>query len=162
MACLPPTLTTHSFAVYAEPNSRLCQAAIASRRGSMPPVGVYFVRFSSMALIAAFLMWSGVGKSGSPGPKSAISTPLAFNCSAAPITTAVGDTCIRLMRLVSSTTSPWSKGGLTDLQCSGNCKEFQCGTELCLHSRQFGRLIAGTSRDFRAQPLLHDCRDQSC
>ena len=57
----------------------------------MPPVGVYFERFSSIALIAAFLMWSGVGKSGSPGPKSAMSTPLDFSCSAAVMTAAVGE-----------------------------------------------------------------------
>jgi len=69
----------------------LCHAVIASRNGMMPPVAVYLVRFSSMALIAAFLMWSGVGKSGSPGPKSAMSTPLAFNCSAALITAAVAE-----------------------------------------------------------------------
>jgi len=46
---------------YDEPRSRLCHAQMASRSGMMPPVGVYFDLFSSMALIAAFLMWSGVG-----------------------------------------------------------------------------------------------------
>jgi len=51
----------------------------------------------------------GVGKSGSPGPKSAMSTPLAFNCSAALITKAVGEVWMRLMRLVSCTRSPWGE-----------------------------------------------------
>jgi len=39
---------------------------MASRSGMMPPVGVYFDLFSSMALIAAFLMWSGVGSPARP------------------------------------------------------------------------------------------------
>ena len=62
MECLPPTLTTHSAGWYAEPNSRLCHAQMASRSGMMPGTGVYLVLFSSMALMAACLMWSGVGK----------------------------------------------------------------------------------------------------
>src|ERR1700687_4263560 len=106
MECFPPTLTTHSFASYDEPSSRLCHAQMASRSGMMPPVGVYFDLFSSMALIAAFLMWSGVGKSGSPGPKSATSTPRDLSLSASAITAAVGETCMRLIRSVSCTLAP--------------------------------------------------------
>src|SRR6202165_4968170 len=106
MECLPPTLTTHSFGSYDEPSSRLCHAQIASPSDMPPPVGVYFDLFSSIALIAAFLMWSGVGKSGSPGPKSATSTPRDFSLSASAITAAVGETCMRLMRSVSCTLAP--------------------------------------------------------
>src|SRR5712692_5952062 len=109
MECLPPTLTTHSFASYEEPSSRLCHAQMASRSGMMPPVGVYFDLFSSIALIAAILMWSGVGKSGSPGPKSAISTPRDFSLSASAITAAVGEICMRLIRSVSCTLAPRKK-----------------------------------------------------
>src|SRR3977135_1567455 len=72
----------------------------------MPPAGVYFDLFSSIALIPAFLMWSGVGKSGSPGPKSATSTPRDFSLSASAITAAVGEICMRLMRSVSCTLAP--------------------------------------------------------
>src|SRR6267154_4531126 len=89
-----------------EPSSRLCHTQMASRRGITPGVAVYFVLLSLMALIAACLMWSGVGKSGSPGPKSAMSTPLAFSWSAAAMTAAVGEIWIRLMRSVSCTASP--------------------------------------------------------
>ncbi len=106
MECLPPTLTTHSFGSYDEPSSRLCHAQMASRNGITPPVGVYFDLFSSMALIAAFLMWSGVGKSGSPGPKSATSTPRDFSLSASAITAAVGEIWMRLIRSVSCTLAP--------------------------------------------------------
>src|SRR5207302_11072645 len=136
MECLPPTLTTHSFASYEEPSSRLCQAQIASRSGMMPPAGVYFDLFSSIALIAAFLMWSGVGKSGSPGPKSAISTPRDFSFSASEITAAVGEICMRLIRSVSCTFAPRKKFTVCE-------------------TRQI-RL-----RNFRAQALLHDFRHQA-
>src|SRR5215831_13008611 len=80
---------------------------MASRSGRMPPVAVYFVLFSSMALMAAFLMCSGVGKSGSPGPKSATSTPRAFSFSASAITADVGEIWMRLMRSVSCTFVPF-------------------------------------------------------
>src|SRR5712664_2104935 len=106
MECLPPTLTTHSFASNDEPSSRLCHAQMASRNGMMPPAGVYFDLFSSIALIPAFLMWSGVGKSGSPGPKSATSTPRDLSFSASAITAAVGEICMRLMRSVNCTVAP--------------------------------------------------------
>src|SRR5437773_8784570 len=44
----------------------------------MPALGVYFVNPASSALIAAFLMCSGVSKSGSPAPKPQTSMPSAF------------------------------------------------------------------------------------
>src|SRR5207244_12959580 len=107
MECLPPTLTTHSLASYEEPSSRLCHAQIASRSGMIPPVGVYLDLFSSIALIAAFLMWSGVGKSGSPGPKSAPSTPRDFSLSASAMTAAVGGIWLRVLRSVGCALAPW-------------------------------------------------------
>src|SRR6266481_2474483 len=88
---------------------------MASRSGMMPPVAVYFVKFCSMARMAAFLMCSGVGKSGSPGPKSAISTPFAFSFSASAMTAAVGEIWMRLMRSVSCTRSPLVVSASTSL-----------------------------------------------
>src|SRR6266446_8781578 len=99
---------------------------MASRSGMMPPAGVYFDLFSSIALIPAFLMWSGVGKSGSPGPKSATSIPRDLSFSASTITAAVGEICMRLMRSVSCTCAP-------------------CGTFMAFDSY---------SQNFCAQPLL--------
>src|SRR6202166_1771788 len=66
-ACLPPAVTIHSGTVYDEPNCAACHLQIASRSGPIPAVGVYFVRPSCNARIAARWMCSGVGKSGSPG-----------------------------------------------------------------------------------------------
>src|SRR2546421_6431430 len=139
MECFPPTFTTHSLGSYWEPNSRVCHAQMASRRGMMPPVGVYLVKFCSMARMAAFLMWSGVGKSGSPGPKSAISTPLALSLSASAITAEVGEICMRLMRSVSCTRSP--------SQCAACCRH--------VPANSLGL------RNFRPQALFNDGRDQT-
>ena len=61
----------------------------------MPPMAVYFVKSPSMARIPACLMFSGVGKSGSPGPKSTTSRPCSRSLSAASITAIVFDTEIR-------------------------------------------------------------------
>src|SRR6266478_585238 len=111
---------------------------MASRRGMMPPVAVYFVKFCSMARMPAFLMCSGVGKSGSPGPKSAMSTPLAFSFSASAMTAEVGEIWMRLIRSVSCTAfSP------------------------CWHHHFAGVRPLYSSRNFRSQPLLHHGRHQS-
>src|SRR5947207_5238697 len=61
----------------------------------MPPVAVYLVKFFSRASIAARLMFAGVGKSGSPAPKSTRLTPLDLSRSAFITTAAVGETEIR-------------------------------------------------------------------
>src|SRR5689334_2032455 len=133
MECLPPTLTTHSFGSKDECSSRLCHAQIASRNGAMPPAGVYFDLFSLIARIAAFLMWSGVGKSGSPGPKSATSIPLAFSFSASARTAAVGEIWIRLMRSVSCTSGSFANGqvpanSLQARRCRANTELAGSGT----------------------------------
>src|ERR1700681_2476141 len=95
-----------------------------------------------MARMAAFLMWSGVGKSGSPGPKSAISTPLDFNFSASAITAEVGETWMRLIRSVS-------------------CTAFSS----CSLSQQVAglpwSLLYETSRNFRSQSFFNDRRHKS-
>src|SRR6202047_2415601 len=165
MECLPPTFTTHSFASYAERNSRLCQAQIASRRGMMPAVEVYLVLFSSMALMAAFLMWSGVGKSGSPGPKSAMSTPRDFNFSASAMTADVGEIWMRLMRSVRCTISP------SQLLLGGDCQIhcFDLGQTLVKGGGEpFAPLLVAQDkpphpklRNLRTQSFFDDCRHQT-
>src|SRR5512137_2758760 len=69
MICLGP---------YSTPRSSLRRLAMALRRAGMPSLSVYFVKFSRMALIPASLMFSGVGKSGSPTLRSMTSMPSAF------------------------------------------------------------------------------------
>jgi len=77
MECLPPTFVTHSSRRSRSQSSRLCHAQMASRNGIIRAsrcISFVVVR----ALIAACLMWSGVGKSGSPGPRVGNATLLAF------------------------------------------------------------------------------------
>ena len=64
----------------------------------VPPAGVYFVKLLLMASMAACLMLSGVGKSGSPAPKSTTSTPSRRRRSASAATFMVEDTLISAMR----------------------------------------------------------------
>src|SRR5436190_110190 len=52
---------------------------MAERSSGMPADGVYFVKPSLRALIAASLMCCGVSKSGSPAPKPQTSTPSAWS-----------------------------------------------------------------------------------
>src|ERR1700693_2801354 len=61
----------------------------------VPPVGVFFVKLASSAAMAAFLMLSGVGKSGSPAPKSTTSTPSRRKRSASAATFMVDDSLMR-------------------------------------------------------------------
>src|SRR5258707_10242149 len=71
---------------------------MARLRSSVPELFVYLVKFASIARCAAALMWSGVGKSGSPAPKSTTSIPWAFIFMASAATFIVGDTAIRPAR----------------------------------------------------------------
>src|SRR5689334_10551317 len=64
----------------------------------VPPAGVYLVKFCSRARIAACLMLSGVGKSGSPAPKSTTSSPSARRRSASCETFIVDDTLMEEIR----------------------------------------------------------------
>ena len=52
---------------------------IASFNSSVPEAGVYFVTPSWIALIAAWLILSGVLKSGSPAPNPTTSIPCDFS-----------------------------------------------------------------------------------
>src|SRR6266403_1468389 len=118
---------------------------MASRSAMMPPAGVYFVLFSSIALIPAFLMWSGVGKSGSPGPKSATSTPRDLSFSASVITAAVGEICMRLMRSVNCTFAPYGT-----LACTSHSRNFSAQHLLDDGGHQIGQRRA-VLRDFPHQ-----------
>src|SRR5215475_7142575 len=68
--------------------------AMADRRAAVPVFAVYRVRLFLIARMPASLMLSGVGKSGSPAPRSRTSAPSAFNFSAARKTARVDDDCI--------------------------------------------------------------------
>src|SRR4051794_18270195 len=65
---------------------------------AVPPAGVYLVKLASSAAIAARLMLSGVGKSGSPAEKSTTSTPSRRSLSASAMTFMVDETLMREMR----------------------------------------------------------------
>ena len=62
----------------------------------MPSTAVYFdARPLSIALIAAFLMLSGVSKSGSPAPSPMTSRPAAFSARALSVTAMVAEGLMR-------------------------------------------------------------------
>src|SRR5215813_10747395 len=65
----------------------------------MPLADVYLVKFSSSACFAACLMRSGVGKSGSPTPRSMTLTPCDRSLSAAITTAAVDDSFVSRARV---------------------------------------------------------------
>src|SRR5258706_332707 len=93
----------------------------------MPAFGVYFVKFSSIALCAAALAASGVGKSGSPAPKSITSTPARRNWSTFAVTFMVGDPEMRFVRaassaMVSSSTRPLS--AVCSMRSPQSCRYF--------------------------------------
>src|SRR5436190_10633746 len=71
---------------------------MARLRSSVPELFVYLVKLASMARWAAAPMCLGVGKSGSPAPKSTTSIPWAFIFMASAATFIVGDTAIRPAR----------------------------------------------------------------
>ena len=61
----------------------------------MPVAGVYRVMLFRIACIPASLMWSGVGKSGSPTAKLKTSTPSRFIAMARSLSTVVADGAMR-------------------------------------------------------------------
>src|SRR5207253_2365899 len=75
---------------------------MARFRSAVPALGVYFVKFASIARCAAAFTASGVAKSGSPAPKSMTSMPARRIRSTAVATFIVGDPAIRLVRGASS------------------------------------------------------------
>src|SRR5436190_23648094 len=71
---------------------------------TVPLTGVYLVKFLLSASMAAFLMLSGVGKSGSPALKSTTSTPSRRWRSASAATFIVDDSLIHEILSASSCT----------------------------------------------------------
>ena len=69
---------------------------MASFNSFIPEVGVYLVKPSSRAFLAASLIWAGVSKSGSPAPKPMTSIPSAFIRFALAVIARVGDELIWL------------------------------------------------------------------
>src|SRR6476660_4885350 len=72
---------------------------MARLSSSVPELVVYLVKLASIAACAAAEMWVGVGKSGSPAPRSTTSTPCALSRIASAATFIVGDTDIRVVRV---------------------------------------------------------------
>ena len=62
----------------------------------MPETAVYFVNPELMASMAAFLIKSGVSKSGSPAARPMISFPSDLSFNALAVIASVGDSSIRL------------------------------------------------------------------
>ena len=75
MECLAPQETITDDGLYSSPLSAFNFLAMASLSSRIPEVGVYLVKPDWIAAIAAFLMGSGVSKSGSPTPKAITSFP---------------------------------------------------------------------------------------
>src|SRR6266702_4633791 len=98
MICLPPEVTTVCDGLYSSPWSRFILAQIAWRSAGVPGTAVYFVSLAWMALMAASLMWSGVGKSGSPAARPITSLPAAFISRNLPWAALVGEGLMRLRR----------------------------------------------------------------
>ena len=73
------------------PNSRPYHCAIPARSAGKPATGVYFVRPSSRARLAASTTDAGVLKSGSPAPKLTISAPSAFIAAALAVIASVSE-----------------------------------------------------------------------
>src|SRR4029434_8879652 len=86
---------------YSTPLSIRWRSAIARFRSSVPELVVYFVKLASIALCAAADTCGGVGKSGSPAPKSTTSIPWAFIFRASAVTFMVGDMAMRAVRAAS-------------------------------------------------------------
>src|SRR5258708_40122500 len=98
MICLPPDVTTVCDGLYSRPWSRFILAQIAWRSAGVPGTAVYLVSLAWMALMAASLMWSGVGKSGSPAARPITSLPAAFISRNLPWAALVGEGLMRLRR----------------------------------------------------------------
>src|SRR5436189_58364 len=76
----------------------LVRSVIAFLSGRRPVAGVYFVCPLASASVAAFLMWSGVSKSGSPAEKEMTSIPCSFIWLAFAVIASVTDSSTSLAR----------------------------------------------------------------
>jgi len=84
---------------YSKLFSLLNLLTIAFFKAGVPSTAVYFVSPLLIASIAAFFIFSGVSKSGSPAPSPITSLPAAFNSLAFWLTANVGDGLILFKEL---------------------------------------------------------------
>src|SRR4030088_3309232 len=82
---------------------------MASRKGGIPDTGVYLVSPRSIAAIAAFLMLSGVSKSGSPVDSETISRPAFLRSRAFCVTAIVAEGFTR--KRASARKDIWPRSG---------------------------------------------------
>ncbi len=94
ITCFAPVETQISDGLYSKLFSRFNLPIMAFFKAAVPSTAVYFVSPFLIASIAAFLIFSGVSKSGSPIPREIISLPAAFNSAAFIATAMVGEAFI--------------------------------------------------------------------
>src|SRR5215472_17473455 len=125
----------------------LTSACVRLKITCLPPAPVYLVKFCSIAHMAAFLILSGVGKSGSPAPKSTTSTPCVRSFSASAATFIVDETLISEMR---SAISVFSSSAMVSCLrarpdcCADGAESFE---EPCFHRRRYQPLDIATQPD---------------
>src|ERR1700733_10123177 len=132
---------------------------MALRSGAITALVVDLVRFWRSASMAAFLMCSGVAKSGSPGPKSTTSTPRAFSFSPSMSTAMVGDTEIRFTRFASRTAVLLSRALVEPQRGLDGLEVFLRNYFDAQASFDFRRHQAGY-RSAEARDLAHQARTQ--
>eukprot|EP01022_Parablepharisma_sp_SALTPOND_P035049 TRINITY_DN939_c0_g4_i4.p1 TRINITY_DN939_c0_g4~~TRINITY_DN939_c0_g4_i4.p1 ORF type:complete len:1248 (+),score=348.87 TRINITY_DN939_c0_g4_i4:2480-6223(+) len=98
MACLAPQVAMISLGAQSRPFSRLNLAAMAWRSAGVPAVAVQRVWPASMAAAAAWRMWAGVSKSGSPTTRLTMSLPWRRNSAARSAAALLGDCLMRRTR----------------------------------------------------------------
>src|SRR6185437_4919885 len=101
---------------------------MASRSSWVPPAFVYLVKLAAMAAMAACLMLSGVGKSGSPAPKSTTSAPLRRRRSASAETFMVEETLMVEIR-----------SAISAVACMGVSFSLDSAPEFCTQAVCHGR-----------------------
>src|SRR3989304_2882444 len=103
---------------------------MAARSSMVPPVAVYLLKSSRMARMAASFTFSGVGKSGSPAPKSIRSAPSERSFSASIITAMVEETEMRETLLEKAISA------VLGLNCTLLMRLHLLGAEPLLHQRR--------------------------
>src|ERR1700730_14849859 len=100
---------------------------MASRNGGIPDTGVYLVSPRSIAAIAAFLMLSGVSKSGSPVDSETISRPALLRSRAFCVTAIVAE---GFTRKRASARKDTGKAPVRKMRAQGRMQSPQLGADL--------------------------------
>ena len=136
---------------------------MALRTSGIPGTTVYRVKLASMAAMAASLMWRGVGKCGSPAPKSTRLAPWARSLAASAATAMVAETSIRPMRSAKTFVGVETVMMLLSLQISrqspspvspGNRCSLSSSAVTASEKLAPGEACA-CSNELHAHPLLH-------